>query len=224
MNILVKFPTRSRPERFLQMLSMYVDSCENKDMVDYLVSIDADDVTMTDSVCGKAMVIAKDHIKIVRGMSPNKIHACNRDMDDLDPKYQILVLASDDMQPMVQGWDRIICEQMAQQYPDTDGCLWFYDGHQNRICTMNIMGRKYYDELGYIYHPSYLSLWCDNEYTDVATAKQKISYYNTCLFRHIHPMWESKKEEMDELYRANESYFKRDQINYNKRKALGFPK
>lgn len=222
--ILVKFPTRSRPERFLEMLNMYVLSCNDREGVDYLVSIDTDDATMTDVVCGKALQIAKGHIKIVRGMSPNKIHACNRDLENLDEKYRIIILASDDMQPMVQGWDTIIREQMEQQYPDTDGCLWFYDGHQSRICTMNIMGRKYFDELGYMYHPSYISLWCDNEFTDVATAKQKISYYNTCLFRHVHPMWERKGEEMDELYRANESYFKRDQNNYNKRKANGFPK
>jgi hypothetical protein len=221
MKIKVIFPTRSRPDRFLEVLAMYLDSCDDKSKVSYLITVDVDDDSMSDSVIAKAKALHKS-VEVVQGFSKSKIDACNRDMA-VSGDWDICLLASDDMLPVVQGWDSVLIAEMKKHYPDTDGCLWHYDGHQFRICTMNIMGRKYFERFGYQYHPSYISLWCDNEFTDVATQLGKVNVFDTCLFRHVHPMWEGKKDEMDALYIQNESYFKRDQNNYNNRKANGFP-
>ena len=52
-----------------------------------------------------------------------------------DPEWDIVLAASDDMWCIQTGWDSIIREAMSQHFPDLDGCLWFSDGRQDRICT-----------------------------------------------------------------------------------------
>jgi hypothetical protein len=89
---------------------------------------------------------------IVVGRSCGKIGAINRDMD-LAPPFDILLLASDDMIPIVKGYDRIIRDNMPL---DTDRVLHFNDGHRtDSLNTLCILGKKYYDRFGYIYYPEY---------------------------------------------------------------------
>ena len=75
----------------------------------------------------------------------------------------IVLLASDDMIPMEKGFDNIIIDKMKNYYPDTDGVLWFNDGYQgDKLNTLCILGKKYYDRFGYIYNPEYISVLSDN--------------------------------------------------------------
>jgi hypothetical protein len=79
---------------------------------------------------------------------------------------------------------------MTEHYPDTDGVLWFNDGYQgNRLNTLCILGKKYYDRFNYIYHPDYISVWCDNEFMDVANLLGKQIYFDDIIIRHEHPDW-----------------------------------
>ena len=115
------------------------------------------------------------NVTVVFGDSKTKIEACNADIKDVD--FDIVLLASDDMVPQVRGYDTIIKEAMEDYFPNTDGVLWFNDGYQSRAMnTLCILGKKYYDRFGYIYHPDYISLWCDNEFTVVANmlGRQKV--------------------------------------------------
>ena len=117
-----------------------------------------------------------------------------------------------------QGWDTMIDQALAG---DLDRCAHFPDGHQTDLCTLPIMGRTYYERFGYVYHHDYLSLWCDNEQTDVAVRDGKMVRRDAVLFRHDHPAWGSAK--MDDLYRRNEALYRRDEKVYKARKAQGFP-
>lgn len=217
--ILVKFPTRSRPEQFLKTLTEWYNKAKDNTNIEYLISYDKDDSKMTPSVIAKAQSLGTN-ISTVSGYSKSKIDACNRDMNKADD-WDIVLLISDDMFVQVDDWDEIIRYSMLKNYPDTDGCLWFNDSHQQRICTLTCMGKKYYDRFNYLYHPSYKSLWCDNEFTEVAQSLGKMTYLNLKLVNHQHPCW-GKKMQMDELYRINEGFFKIDNENYLKRKATNF--
>jgi hypothetical protein len=221
MNILVKFPTRSRPLIFLEVLGQYVESSGDDKSIHYLVTIDEDDKTMDDAVVALAKKITKN-ITFDRGYSTSKINACNRGIAEYTGEWDMLVLASDDMRPVAENWHAHIQSTMEQCYPDGDGCVWFNDGHQNRICTMSMMGRKYYVRFGYLYHPSYISLWCDNEYTEVAQRLKRITRFDICLFKHHHPNWLGRPDLMDKLYEKNEAYYKADERNFNARKHKNF--
>lgn len=216
MKILIKYPTRSRPEQFLTVLTKMVTMAKEPYNIKFLVSFDVDDETMNWSIIQRASKIHND-ITFVAGTSRNKVHAINRDME-IAGEWDIVMIASDDMIPCIEHWDDVI----RSNFDSSDQALWFFDGHQHRICTLSIMGKDYYNRFNYLYHPEYTSLWCDNEYTDVALQLGKMKHFpDTILFKHEHPAWGGGLQ-MDELYRRNEGYFKKDEAVYMKRKSINF--
>lgn len=217
--ILVKFPTKSRAVQFLKTLEGWINKASDNSNIHYLISIDIDDKTMTNDVVEKAKSLAPN-ITVIKGLSANKIQACNRDIEEVK-NWDIVILISDDMFCEAKGWDDIIRRDMAAKYPDTDGALWYYDGYQDRICTMSILGHKYYERLGYIYHPSYSSLFCDNEHTIVAGKLVGMKMKAVVIAKHQHPLWGGKCA-MDELYKYNEGLHSIDKANYEKRLAINF--
>lgn len=218
MNILVKLPSRERPDRL--RTSILAMRERQKMFCSYLFTVDDDDETVEHYWLHQVGVVKT-------GPRSTKVEAINRDLANFDAgspngaKWDILVLASDDMVCQVQDWDEIIRQDMASNFPDTDGCLWYFDGHQKNLCTMAIMGRKAFDRLGYIYHPSYESLWCDKEYTEYWQSQGKLVKSERVLFTHPHPAWGTAK--MDKLYAHNNMADRKDMLNYERRKAEGFP-
>lgn len=219
LKILVKFPTRSRPQQFLNVLNLLNEKATDRKNIEYLISIDDDDPTMTGNVLTETIKIS--NILIGCEISNNKIHACNRDIEKVK-KWDIIVLMSDDMIPQLDGWDEIIRQGMTKYHPDTDGCLWFNDGYQDRVCTLVIMGRVYYNRFNYLYHPDYNSLFCDNEQTEVAQGLDKMTYFTTVIFKHSH-FANDPTVKRDALYKRNEAYFNLDKTIFEKRKSQGFP-
>lgn len=220
MRILVKYPTRQRPKIFLTRLREWASAATDLSEVTFLVSIDEDDASMTDDVIAVANKIARD-VRIFRGPNKSKIAACNADVDKI-PNWDVMLLISDDMFCRRSGWDAMIRRQMYLRFPDTDGCLWFHDGtRQKEICTLSCIGRKYYDRFGYVYHPSYFSFFCDNEFTEVAKMAGKIEFIDQPISTHEHPAWNGGMKR-DDLYAKNNRYWKQDEANYHARKANGF--
>ncbi len=216
-SILVKFPTRNRPAKFLEVLSKYAYMATDKTNIEFLVSYDMDDYTMSPDVIEKAEAIK--NVKCISGVSLSKIDACNRDIEEAG-EWDIIVLASDDMVPVTIGWDEIIRNSMNHSFPDLDGVLYFPDGY-TALNTMCIMGRKYYDRFGYIYNPGYASLWCDNEFMEVANILGKQKKMSQVLFKHEHPA-NNKGLINDSLYIQNEKFYLQDRNYYIKRKAKNF--
>lgn len=220
MKILLKMPSRGRPDKLISILQQYLEYAADKDNIYILISLDSDDPTVSSDLLLKLYKL-HDKMGIHVGKSGGKIFACNRDMEYADI-WDILVLASDDMHPEVRGWDSILRYEMQRLYPDLDGVLWFSDGFQKeKLDTMCILGKKYYDRFGYIYHPSYKSIFCDNEFTLVASHLNKISYSPQILFRHMHPYFGNAF--VDETYIENEKYNTEDALTFEIRRAQGFP-
>jgi hypothetical protein len=185
MKILIKFPTRGRRDKFFNVLDMYYQLATNLDDIEFQITIDTDDESMNNYNVLEKLKTYKN-LKYDLGISKNKINAVNRDITIGD--WDIILLGSDDMIPKVKGYDDIIRNKMTELYPDTDGVLWFNDGNQgNRLNTLCILGKKYYERFNYIYHPDYTSLWADNEFMDVANLLNKQTYFNDIIIRHEHP-------------------------------------
>jgi hypothetical protein len=183
MKLLIKFPTRNRPTKFLTVLNQYIQKLDDKE-TKIIISCDNDDESMKTDIVRDVLSQYKN-VEIKFDDNKSKIEAINSGLNDVD--FDILLLASDDMVPLVNGYDTIIKEKMTTHYPDTDGVLWFNDGHQeNKLNTLCILGKKYYDRFGYIYHPDYFSVWCDNEFMDVANILKKQTYDNNCCHNLSH--------------------------------------
>jgi len=207
--ILIKFPTRSRHEKAINTINRYLDFAICPENIHIIVSVDEDDnpekYTFTDP-----------RISVKIGNPNGKVAAINRDIPDIST-FDILLLGSDDMIPVVEGYDDIIRTKMYENFPDGDGVIWFNDGfRQSRINTLVICGSKYYQRFGYIYYPEYKSLWCDNEFTDIAKSLGKQVYFDTIIIKHEHPA-NNPNVKSDQLYSLNDTYFSKDRALYMKR-------
>jgi hypothetical protein len=220
MKILLKFPSRERPQKLLEVYKKYISMAFDSSLIHGLITLDSNDYTVTPELI-KDLEEVHSQTKVIVGISGSKIKAVNRDMDKA-PEYDIILLASDDMIPQIMGYDHIIRQNMLSLYPDTDGVLWFNDGLQgSRLNTLCILGKTYYERFGYIYHPAYKSLYCDNEFMHVAARSNKQTYIDQVIIKHEHHL--TGKTPLDPLYVINDSYDKEDCETYMKRIKLGFP-
>lgn len=220
--ILCKVTSRGRPTELITCIKSYLDKAHNPTALLWLFSFDVDDekyasLSFTDSI---AHLIP--NCTIVFGKSHSKIHAINRDIEHFDKmnEWDILVNISDDQLADVEGWDKDIRETMPN---DLDASLWYFDGRQTKLNTMEIVGRKYYERFGYVYYPEYKSFFCDNEAHEAAESLGKLIKTNRCIVKHYHVGW-AKETHMthDETYKRAEVHWAHDENLFKQRKANGF--
>ena len=218
MIILVKFPSRGRPDKLINTLKLYVEKAEDLSRMFFVITLDSDDPDVTDTLISNIKAL-HTNIRVQVGLSGSKIKAINRDLSTLPP-FDILLLASDDMIPVVKGYDVTLRSAMSKIYPNTDGVLWFNDGYQGRrLNTLCILGRRYFQRFGYIYHPSYSSFWCDNEFTEVADRLNRQTYINQIIIRHENPG--NGVGVFDQTYMKNDT-LDADRLTYERRRKAGF--
>lgn len=225
MKILVQFPTLNRKKKFLECLKLYEDLSGDTNEIFFNINCDADDATMNNQQTKTDIdnTIKKNSYRINFLKNSNKISAIN-DMINVD--FDVVICASDDMIPLVQGWDKKISDSMEKFFPDLDGALHFNDGYQaEKLITLSILGKKLYDHFGYIYHPDYKSLYCDNEFTEVVYSMNKVKYIDEIIIKHEHYSIENTINTGDCDYTAHKTlHFAYSDLNtYNKRKHLNFP-
>ena len=220
LTILIKFPSRSRPEKLVDTFQKYISLASNTSLISVLISLDKDDSTVSTELIQRLKSIHPS-TQVHVGEPCGKIGAINRDMEEAGP-YDILLLASDDMIPVQYGYDKLIRNHMKNYYPDLDGVLWYNDGFKGPLLnTLCILGKTYYNRFGYIYHSSYKSLYCDNEFMDVAKRLGKQTYIDHVIIKHEHPL--ATGQERDALYQVNQTFVQTDFHNFLDRRSKGFP-
>ena len=186
------------------------------------MTLDEDDITMNNESVIKKLN-SYPNMNYIFGDSDSKISAVNRDLTEFKEDWDILVLLSDDMVPVHLGFDEIIRSCFNKYFPDFDGVTWFNDGFQkNKLNTLCILGKKYYKRFNYIYHPSYKSLFCDNEFTYVANALGKQKYFDTIIIEHRHFSIGNNRNRYDQLYIRNDSLMNLDGQNFKLRSQKNF--
>ena len=227
MRILLKCPTRSRPQKVMDTLTRYVKLANHPEQLGVAISCDDSDMTMSRNLVHEEIhrILGRTaYHKIFTSPNTSKIEACNANMSEIDWEWDIVVLVSDDMIPQLQGYDDVIRNHMLAKFPDTDGILWFNDGYQEyKLNTLTIFGRKMYERFGYIYHPEYKSLFCDTELTDLCKGElqDKCLYVPYCIIRHEHP-GTGYAQNMDALYDRNQKYWDDDMHTYIRRKKYPY--
>lgn len=227
MKILLKCPTRSRPQRVMTTLAEYVRLATQKENIGIAVSCDEDDTSMTRNLVKEELRRTMKGVawsRIFYGQNKTKIQACNANMSEIDYPWDIVVLVSDDMIPQVSGWDDVIRSHMMSRFPDTNGILWFSDGFQaEKLNTLCIYGRKIYQEFGHIYEPEYKSLFCDTELTDRCRGdlKDRCLYVPYSIIRHEHP-GTGFTQHNDALYQHNGRFWLDDMMTYIRRKNYSY--
>jgi len=231
MNLLIQFPTLARPEKFLSVLDRYVESVSGFNKIFFNINCDVDDASMRDArMQNNVYRTLNKKSGVVDGIinydkNTDKISAINANIEGKE--FDILICASDDMVPKINSWDQEIAVAMKEHFPNLDGCVHFDDGNTNgKLITFSILGKKLYDSFGYIYHPDYKSLYCDDEFTQEVRAIGKEKYIDKVIITHEHYSVEGTENHGDLDFAAQKTlhYSGRDQAVFNKRKELGFPR
>lgn len=208
--ILVKFPSRDRPEDFGMRMQQLAERADHLDGYSVLVSLDADGMEGYDAHMFRCTAII--------GSSTSKVDAINRDINDDTSDWDLLLVMSDDMEPQPH-WDTMIRDLAADQ---KDVFLWFSDGRQKRVCTIPCMDRVFYDRTRYVYHSSYRSLYCDDEQTMMALASGRTRKSDMVLLLHQHPRY-NRDAARDRLYNRNYLYLNADARNWKERMRILSP-
>ena len=212
MKLTYSFPSRSRPVKFFAALDN-IRSMSASDNYEVIAKLDDDDKQFTQRF--KDRLSEYPEVIVKWGRSKNKVHAVNRDLEGMTG--EILLCHSDDMVMIKRGFDDFIREQ----FKNFEGLLHLPDGYANaRVCTYSIMHVSYYKRFGYIYHPDYISLWCDNEQTQVAKMLNKYKYVNEQIFQHEHPVLGHVPK--DEMYMRQGRFYKEEEITFRKRENKNF--
>jgi len=226
-HLLLKYPTRQRPSKFMANLNSYLEKLSGKHQITLVVSMDTDDILCNNGAIQRFLDIKRsDTLNVIYsyGESKGKIAAINRDIPNTP--WDILVATADDMEPIEDHWDDIIVQDMFREFPDLYGAINYnndprleekgVDGFKTLI-TLPVIGRKLYDKFGYIYHPDYKSEWCDNEQTEVFEALGVLTHVNKRPI--VHKWAENQDDLMQHNMRVGSSV---DKAIYDRRKANGF--
>ena len=201
--LVIKFPTRNRPEKFKSVFTRYLTFLSGRNDVRFIITMDEDDLTMNYPEMQQWLSTRAQNAQIecFYGHSKSKIEACNANLEGVDG--DVLLLASDDMVPVQMGYDDIIFSAFQHTFPDFDGAIKFWDGlrpKEDPLMTLTVMGFPLYKQFGYIYNPEYKSLYCDNEQTQVCAALNKLRRCDLCIVQH---QWSG--EPWDALHARNEN-------------------
>lgn len=221
MKILYKFATRSRPAKLFAALDN-MQSMMRHDDYEIAVTLDVDDETMR-SIEIQQRLLSYKNVSVMYGVSTDKVCAINRDIGFFN-HWDILINMSDDMEFIQPGFDLTIIKDY-QSFAVGDVLMHYPDQAAGAaLITMAIMDRKYYDRFGYIYNPEYKSLFCDNEQQEVAKLLGRYVFIKRRLFNHNHPIHpgHAGSGQVDALMRHTESFWKEDEVTFNRRKAINF--
>ena|SRR5438067_2417697 len=216
---LFKFPSRNRPDRFFKSLDSIVNNISDKDYYYIACTLDEDDSTMNNAeIIEKIKSYPQTYIQW--GTSTSKVNAVNRSMPDID--FDILICVSDDTIFNIFGFDVMIGVDMLQHFPNMDGLLHYPDQDAKEyLATLYCAGKKWWEFRNKnIYHPTYKSLWCDNEEQLVAQMMNKYKYCGYQINIHLNPAYGHLPK--DEMFLEQQGHWNEDEKNFYERKARNF--
>lgn len=172
-------PTRGRPIPTRQVMYMWLDYFSKHNDVEYILSIDTDDAKTYMPVMKEFM--GKANFRVVIAENKNVVQALNQGAKHATG--DVLVYVSDDFE-CYANWDLDI--QRAARDKGTDWFLLVSDGIQTEIATILFVSRGFYNCVGYLYYPEYISMFADPDITELARSRGVLVDARHLLFKHNH--------------------------------------
>ncbi len=189
--------TRKRPERALACREAWLKAAEKPKRVEHLFAVDLDD-----EISQKELSACKPHVMTEDGRGC--VGAWNLAAEA--STGSILVQLSDDWLP-VPGWDEEFRRRLRD--PRDPGVLRISDGHRrDDLLCMAIMTRARMKQQGHFFHPNYLGVYSDDEFSFRAYQDGVVIDARDMIVTHDHPSFNAEIVH-DETYRIQNS-IKRD--------------
>lgn len=134
--------------------------------------------------------------------------------------WKYLLVTSDDMIFVKKNFGSDIISAF-EKYPHA-GLIHFPDQRQKqRLVTLPLMSRRYYEKFNYVYQPDYISVKADMEQMIVAQRLGEYQYVPINIVEHRHPRWGF---ETDQQYKMqdNQNMYAIDGATFAKREGANF--
>jgi hypothetical protein len=217
-DIIIKFPSRSRPEKMIAHLNNIRATIGIESYLVYLI-IDDNDPSITDEVHYSILQQGRFmNMRVSWQKSFSKIDAINRRVPD-DIRWKYMVVTSDDMHFTRDYWGEIILG--AFKYT-SKGCLHFPDGHNNNLITLPVINKRFHDRFGYVYNPAYFSVFCDNEMTEVSQITKEYYFVPVDIVEHRHYRWGFGQPDSQNIFQDGPIMYSKDSKTFFDRKIINF--
>lgn len=164
MTITIIHPTRGREKQALQTRHNWLKKADNIENIEYIFSLDTDD---------------GNGLNGLRNPNKSAIEAIN--VAAKKAHGDLFIVVSDDFD-CEYGWDTMLLMDIEGE---EDFVVKTRDGIQKTLITLPILDRVYYERFGYIYHPDYLHMSSDVEFTAVAHMLGRV-INSDLMFEHLH--------------------------------------
>jgi hypothetical protein len=153
-------PSRQRARRAEEALLEWRGKASGAHELEHILSVDADDPELP-----AYRTLAERHAsRLVVDANRSIVDAVNRGA--AAATGDLLIVVSDDF-GCPSAWDASLAGIAGER---RDLAIHVGDGHAAPQMTLPIVGRELYRRLGYLYHPSYFSMFADDDITGVAAA------------------------------------------------------
>jgi hypothetical protein len=168
-------PSRQRLAMAERAIVEWTGNQSGAHAIDYVLSIDDDD-----DVAGYRALAERRGVRLAVNANRSVVEAANAAARVATG--EVLIVVSDDFGCPV-GWDAALAAVLGDR---RDAAVLVHDGGEARILTLPIVGRALYERLGYVYHPAYVSLFCDDDLTQTAAALGCLLDARHLIFPHRH--------------------------------------
>lgn len=192
MKFLLAHPSYGRPEKAASTAKLWIESAQNPESISaYRICLERPEHGAYLETFSHEFFNDKP-IRLVAGDFGTCVSAANHAVlsgmsDVLDA--EVIILVSDDFH-CPANWDTLLSEKIISEYGESYAeekfAVQVSDGVVSHILTIPIISRKAYEETGYIYHPSYISMYADNDLREVFYRHFKVLEAREIVFPHIH--------------------------------------
>jgi hypothetical protein len=192
--------TRGTPGRALETRQIWLDRATNPERVEHIFGIQSDDDASINWFDGENFLVNYPHGVSVPPPEWASSSVANWNTAAAVSTGEILIVIADDLTPP-QGWDEQVeklpagDKEWACYVPDTV--------RQDGLMCHPILSRALYNKRGYVFHPDYFGVFCDNDFTVRTQLECTILQVKGLQWNHDHPSNGTRKE--DDIVRHQNS-------------------
>lgn len=205
--LLIGISVQKNFDQFLKNLNQYYELLSGKNQIYFLITCSGNNFFQ-----GSVQEQLKKYSDLDFSFDSTNlwVNAFNKEIDN-HQDFDFLLIADEDVVPQVKGYDDIIVQAMKKSFAGTDGVLCISDDSIDNLSNKyTVMGKKYYQRFGYVYHPHYTSSFARNELFDVAQIMGKLHEIQEVLFKKV------------DDNQCDDAFIAADNVTYRYRKAVNF--
>lgn len=169
-------PSRGRVARAEEAVTEWRRRATGRYSLEHILSVDRDDADLD----GYRRLADRLDSRLIVHPNRRMVEAMNRGA--AAATGEIIVAMSDDF-GCPDGWDAALVETIGGREL---AAVLVDDAVNARILTIPIVTAAFYRRLGYIYHPDYISMWADDDLTEVARRENALIDARHLRFPHRH--------------------------------------